>query len=282
MNRHDEMPASGKIKLVAIDLDGTLLDSHDSVSEANKEAIRRAAALGVIPVIASGRIREEGQFVVDSLPEIRYFIGMNGGLVEDLQTGAVLQDHPFDEEVARRILDRLDAAGFFYQIYARGGVYCPVHWMCRLQESGMSAPYLKMFAASIREWPPGGEKSIPVYKLLAVAQTPDKAAILRDSIHSCADAELVCSFPGLGYHEILPPGIDKSHALSFLCRHLNVDRREVLGIGDSENDAKMLRYAGYSAMVGNAAPMLRDIVGYVARTNDDDGVADAIHRYIFK
>lgn len=269
------------IKLVAIDLDGTLLNSRDQVSETNRRAIRDALAAGAVPLIASGRIREEAQFVLDTLPEIRYFVGMNGGLVEDLHAETVVQDLPLDRETARHIMARLDAAGFFYQIYARGGVYCHGHWLPRLREVGMSRHYLDMFADKIKEWTPDDWLRTPIYKMLAVVPTPERTRELRDLAAGHPGIEILCSLPSHGYHEILPSGIDKAQALAMLCERLDVRREELLAIGDSENDLELFRYAGKTAAVGNAAPVLRDAAGFVAPTNDCDGVAVALRHYLF-
>lgn len=269
------------IKLLAMDLDGTLLDSRDRVSETNRQAIRDAAAAGVVPVIASGRIREEAQYVVDALPEVRYFVGMNGGLVEDLHAGTVIQDLPLDGKVAQNIMERLDAAGFFFQIYAQGGVYCLEKWINRLHESGMSGHYLAMQGDKIRAWIPEERERTTVYKMLAVAPNPLRIRELRALAANFPGIEVLCSLPSYGYHEILPAGIDKGKALAVLCEWMGIGSRDVLAIGDSENDSGMLRFASRSVAVGNAVSSLRDIAEFVAPSNDRDGVAATIRRYFF-
>lgn len=261
-----------------MDLDGTLLDSRDRVSEKNRTAIERAAAMGVIPVVASGRMRCEADFVLKDLPPIRYFIGMNGCLVQDLATGESLQRHLLPAEAAGELIHRLDRAGLFFQIYAGERVYCTPHSLQNLRQSGMSAHYLDMFGDRVARWNP--ENAAPVYKLLVVAGDLQKQELLQAMVSAHGDIQTLSSMPALGYYEVLPRQVDKAHAVAFLCDALAVDAAQVLAVGDSQNDRGMLRFAGKSAVVRNGDPRLQSLCDYIAPSNDADGVAAAIDRFI--
>lgn len=256
--------------LLAMDLDGTLLSSRDTVSDANIAAVRAAAHRGVIPVVATGRVRGEAQFALDRLGTVRYFIGMNGGRVEDLRDGTVLADRPFapdTAEEARRMLERADC---FYQIYADGGVYCTERNRRRLAQSGLSAHYVAMFGPAVQVWEGRGQ----IYKFLAV--THDLA--LRQRLGEIVGMDLVTSLPG--YCELIPTGLDKAVALAELARLVGIGPERILAIGDSENDRGMLRMAGRGVAMGNAGEALRRLADWVAPTNDEDGVAWAIRRFL--
>ncbi len=278
----EQTAVSPTIQLLVLDLDGTLLNSQDKVSETNRQAIRNAVKLGVVVAIASGRMRQESQFVLDELPEIRYFIGMNGSLVEDLHTGSALYDRPLPKEKAEQLIDKLENAGLFYQIYARGGAYISKRWVGRMAESGMSEHYLARYGDKVQEWTREHQENTPVYKMLAVTGNKKETVALLHSLFVHDDSvKLFCSLPDLGYYEIVPRGIDKAKALAFLCQYLGIASQNVLAMGDSENDLCTLRFAGQAAVVANATPILRQTASYFALSNDQDGVADAIQHYIY-
>lgn len=269
------------VKMVVVDLDGTLLSSKDEVSAGNRTALEGAARLGVIPVIASGRSREESQFVLDRLPQVRYFMGMNGAKVEDLATGEVLIDKPMGQDDAAALIEKLDAAGIFFQIYAAGGVFCTPSSLAGLAESGMSPHYLAMFGESIKAWPIDEDKTPRVYKFIVVGDNAEKRSALKDIVAAYPGQQLVPSMPARHYYEILPQGIDKGGSLAVLCGELNISPGEVLAIGDSENDLSMLDFAGVAVAVAGAAESVKAAADYLAPSNDEDGVGKAIERFIF-
>lgn len=260
-----------------MDLDGTLLDSSEEISDATIQAIRQAKALGVKTAIATGRIVSEAQFAIELAGVEDYLIEMNGAKITDLRTQEVLYDQPMSSEFAEQIIDYLGEE-YVYQLYTDQGVFCTEYSFSRLEEAGMSKHYLAMFGAQIQQADRERLKSLRSYKFLVIEKDIEKEARLAKKIATIPQLNFINSLPN--YHEVVLAGMDKRIALEKLSRLLNIPPEEMLAIGDSNNDREMLNYVGVGAVLANGNQQLKEEIGVVFPSNDEDGVRHVIEAMI--
>jgi Cof subfamily protein (haloacid dehalogenase superfamily) len=269
------MPRPGLPKLIATDLDGTLVRSDDSVSAYSHEVLERVRAAGIPVVGATGR----GPRLLDlsrrDLPMARHMVLAGGGHVVDLTDGepAVLRDQRLDGPVVAALINELEAVAgpLLVMVEALDGRDASLWgdvdpgwpWPERVapmtRVDSLTGPIIKAFVRS------SGEADA----LLRIAEAvipPSKASVTQ---------------AGLGYVEICPPGVDKATGLAVVAETLGVDPAEVLVFGDMPNDVPMFRWAGWHRVaVGNAHPEVRALADEVTVTNDEDGVAAWLDRLL--
>lgn len=279
------MPNS-KIKLIAIDLDGTLLrDDHMTLSPANREALTAAAEQGVEIVIATGRSIAAVAPQVLELPFLHYFITCNGSMTTDRE-GHVLRAKPLPQPIAADILTYLTSlGGFIVQLYAdqkmyisradwesRGSVHLPVFHLKALFSDGDNIVE-DLLARANR---PGSH----LEKINMPYLEPEQKAQIKawlsehygDEIRAVSTME--CNL------ELTDRDGSKGAALSALYQSLHIPAAQVMALGDSDNDISMLQAAGLGVAMGNATPELLSASDWVSLTNEEDGVAHAIRHFL--
>jgi Cof subfamily protein (haloacid dehalogenase superfamily) len=258
------------IDLIALDLDGTLLDSHEQVSEANRAAIAAALAEGVRIVLVTGRGVEAPTQVARNLGLPLPVICCHGALTKDVQTGRTIGHIPVPPMYAKPMLEYSEQHGVDVAVYVEEHFYRVSG--ARAYMSDMRSP----------EW-----NDVPSFASLpAVAPTflrflgAEAVAIVRERF---AKFPLHFKFETWGTFEecaVTSREATKKHALENLCETYGISREHVLAIGDSRNDVPMLRWAGTGVAMGNAQPDVLRSVQHATASNDDDGVAHAIERYV--
>jgi Cof subfamily protein (haloacid dehalogenase superfamily) len=266
-----------KFRLVALDLDDTLLRSDLSISFRTRNAIRRAMQEGVAIALASGRVPQ----ALDSFSKILglhkrdgYLICSNGTIITESRTGKVVYEATVPKDAALVAFDLADAEGFPMQLYDDDVMY-----ISRRNEytsydqklTGLRQVVVSNFRSMVEA---GAHKLIVPGDPMILKPLED---ILRTYLGS--DVSLFTSKPY--FLEILPPNIDKGSALAFIAEKLDVPQEEVFAIGDSMNDEAMLRWAGCGVAMANSDPRIKNIASLITEhSNDDDGVAEVIERYI--
>ena len=271
------------IKMIVVDLDGTLLTKVDDMSEETVAVFRRVKEAGLLPVIATGRLEKESVFAADKIGAKEYIITMNGLMIYDYQKDAQIYHRCMERESACRIFDQLDRYDVFYQVYAGNETHTTARAVRSLPYAGMSPSYME-FYANTRQIPGGmreyvERENLEVDKMFVSIE--DDA--LRNKIRSLADqvpgVQTLSS--GVCYLEILPEGADKCHAIEFLEEYTGISSQNMMIIGDSENDVKMLRMAGLAVAMGNGCSEAKAAADYIAPDNLHDGVSVAIRKFIF-
>ena len=271
-----------KPKLIFTDLDGTLLDDDKRVSAANRAALERAAAQGAQVVVSTGRFPWGIPQDVEELPFLRYFIYINGGLICDRETGAVLRRADIDLETVWQVLDFLEPLDLSVDCCVGDRLLMDRRHYDNLEhflpEENFRQSVLRTRApqedlrAALRA------ENAPVQKIQCffaqVEQRPAVVARTRQKFPQLAVTD------GLGNNMALNAGeATKGNAIRFLCRLLRVDLRDTLAFGDSTNDLDMLRLAGVGVAMANARQEAKDAAGTVTGTNLEDGVAQTLAEY---
>jgi Cof subfamily protein (haloacid dehalogenase superfamily) len=265
------------IRMLALDLDDTLLRSDLTISFRTRNAIKRAESAGMVVVLASGRIpaaMEQFSRLLALHKRPGYLICNNGTIIQESQTGAVLFDRRIPSKTALVAYDMAEAEGFPVQIYENDVMY--------ISRSNEFADYdqrltglRQVVVENFRDMVAAG-----CYKLLI----PGDPMILRplESLLRTYIGEDVTLFTSKPYFlEILPPATDKGTALAWVAEKAGILQEEVLAIGDSMNDEAMIRWAGVGVAMANGDERIKDIAAMVTdKSNDDDGIADLIDRYL--
>lgn len=262
------------IKLVAIDLDGTLMGPDLVISGRNRAAVAAATARGVRVTIATGRmVRATAPFarlLGLSSPLICY----QGAMVADMETGAVLMHQPVPLDLAREVLDLARERSWHLHLYIDDEM-----WVEAL--TPQVAAYTAL-AATIRPRVMGELRQAldrPPTKMLIMGppdETQRTLAVLRERFGG--RLYLTWSLPT--YAEIARAGCSKGAALEWLAARLGIAREETMAIGDAPNDAEMVRWAGLGVAMAGAGPELRAAADHVTASLAEDGVARAIERFV--
>ncbi len=270
------------IKLILLDLDGTLLTSDKTISPANREALSRAAAAGIHIVPGTGRFYGGMPQVVRDLPFVRYVVAVNGAQVYDAAEDRTLAREELSLADAFAVFEELDRLPVIYDCYLGGFGYDDEAMYARIDEF-ISDPRTNAMVKSTRRPVPDlriflRERGRPVQKIQMFFKDMDRRAAELERLPGL--------FPNLAITSSIVNNIEfnaknanKGEALRFLCRHLRLNVSETMAFGDSGNDLSMIEAAGVGVAMANAGPILREAADYVTDTNDNDGVAKAIARF---
>jgi len=272
------------IRLIALDIDGTLLDSRWVVPEANRQALAAADARGIEVVLATGRRFEFARPVVDQLDGPLTLIVNNGALVKN-RDGRTLIRHMLPAATARRLLDdtrtfRPHLALVFDRAAARQVIYerldtSDPHQAAYVERSRAFIDAVEPLEAALTEDP------IQLMYTGTVGAMRDLAGMLRRLPYAGEFEVAATEYEAhdLSLIDVTCRGCSKGATLAEWAAHRGVPREAVMAVGDNLNDRDMLEFAGVPVVMGNAVPELLALGWPVTRTNDECGVADAIHRY---
>jgi hypothetical protein len=258
---------SNPIKLVAIDLDFTLLTAERTPHAEGAKAIQIALQNGILVVPASGRNYASIQPFANQLGLGPGAVASNGGHVVGLD-GAELRYTQLDQSVLHAVLDFATQHRLYTKLYTRSGVHS-------LYENEFAQLY-RSRAKHVFPQPISLEeaKSIAVAKLMMV-DSPARLATIRpdaEQLFAPELAEWVASEPE--YLEVLPANVDKGSGLALLAQSLNIQNAQIAAIGDYDNDIQMVRWAGFGAAVANASPGLLQVAKHVFSSNEEGGVSE--------
>ena len=261
------------IRLVALDLDGTLLDSQGLISNATRQTIQQVRRGGIKVVLCTGRPFYSLAPLLSQLELTgaeEYVISFNGALLSDAQGGQVLFEQPIlfeDYQAIKALSEQLQLA---YHVQSQKGIYTS---NATIDPHTAYDSYLNQ--APIHCVTDAHFQHIPIYKMMfvgtedklkrAIKQIPETYAQRFNMMQS-----LDCFF------EFLHPQASKGQTLQRLAEYLAIHPSEILAIGDNENDLSMLEFAGISVAMGNAAEQIKKNADYVTKTNEEEGVRHSL------
>lgn len=271
------------VKLILSDLDGTLLTSEKVISPRTRDALERAAAMGVYFVPSSGRFFEGMPEQVRDMPFVRYVIEVNGAWVRDVRENKVLYRAEMTADEVLEVYDYLDTLPVIYDTYRESRGYMDAALHARLDE----------FLSAFKQ--PDRVKALrkPVADLRRVIACENWYSQRVQAYFNDMDLlreqerEIQKRFPHLLVTnsnpttlEITAGGASKGQALAALCAHLGIDIKDTMAFGDRDNDMDMLAMVGTGVAMGNAVPELKAVADYVTLTCDRDGIAHALERFV--
>lgn len=267
------------IELMTVDLDATLLNSKSEMSERNEKALKAAIDQGVRVVLATGKTRASSTALVARLGLTTPGIFLQGLAIYQ-PDGNITYQKTLEPEVARQVITFAEDRGYAIAAYSGSRI------LVRHAES-----WFNKLATDYHEPMPeavGALQNIlddmPVNKVMVVKPgEPARINALRWQLERQLDGRghlTQAMLPDM--IEILPPGGSKGTALKVLLKQMGIDAANVLAIGDGENDIDMIQLAGIGVAVGNASDKLKAVADHVVASNDADGVAEAVERFVLE
>ncbi|HWJ03746.1 MAG TPA: Cof-type HAD-IIB family hydrolase [Verrucomicrobiae bacterium] len=262
------------IKLVAIDLDDTLLDSKLSISPPTVDAIRQAIKAGVMVTLATGRMYQSALPYALELGLDVPLVTYHGALVKTSKTRETLYHKTVSVQLAKQVIQAAEARGFTgINLYMNDEVYVGNNNTTIMEYSQMA----RVDYTRVEDLP--GVLTTGADKIMVIdaeAKLDALAPVLRDMVGE--RLHITKSKPH--FLEITHPEATKGHALEFLAGRLGISRAEIMAVGDSYNDLEMLEFAGLGVAMGNARPAVKERADFVTLANDAHGVAEAIRKFV--
>lgn len=266
------------IKLIAIDLDGTLLNKQKAVTAANKRALQAAKDQGVKIVICTGRpLRAIRPYLTElNLEEPGdYSITFNGGLVQNNDTGAVMEKAVLSFAQVKELLQLGRALDLPIDVVAEEIVWSLPTAPKHPSIYGQLNPLLDCRKTTEDQLDPDAlyNKAVVAYEQgyldQQIAKIPEP---IRENYEVIKTRDVLLEF--------MPKGITKAYGIQLLIEDLGINQAEVMAIGDEENDLPMIEYAGLGVAMENAVPRVKECADVITASNEADGVARVIEKYV--
>ncbi|MGL4607301.1 MAG: Cof-type HAD-IIB family hydrolase [Eubacteriaceae bacterium] len=275
-----------EIKLIAIDMDGTTLQKdHKTISERTKKALEAAVKKGIHVVPATGRIFTQLPESVINLTGIDYAVTSNGAAVNNLKTQEILSNNYIGAGNVMKIMNSVSKKKIFIEVYSKGKSYAEHGYFSKMK----------------------GNPDFPdVLVDLLQAKSNHVDSVLEFTKNHCKEIEKL-NIPALSNHDFellwrkfsrikgvtltsaLTNNIEVNHrtankgeGLKQICERLKISPKNVMAIGDSGNDKKMLEFAGVSVAMGNADDKIKELATWITLDYQEDGVAHAIENLVLK
>ena len=287
-------------KLVAIDLDGTMLNHYGEISQKTKETVKDCIEKGVEIVLASGRPIDSIKTIAESLGITGYFIAGNGALIYDMQKDEMIYENYIKKEKVLEIIKICEENSIAYNVYTDRVILTKnlkfnvlyyykenlkkeenkqtnisiVENMYEYVENMKDNKFLKITICDQNDTI--FHSIIKKIKEISGVEVLDIAHMSKKIIKQGTEEIPVEYF----YTEISANDVDKWNAIEFLIKKLQVKKEEVMAIGDNMNDKKMLENAGMGIAMKGSTPEILNIAKDITETNDNDGVAIALEKYV--
>ena len=273
-----------QIRMVGLDLDGTLLNSRKELTAYTKHVITEAIERGVIVLAATGRpyigVPEE----LMTLPGMRYALTSNGARILDTKTGETLVEHLLSQENAKKALEIFQKYDTLQEVYYDGQGYAEKDKLAHIERYHKNPNMWEYVRTSrkavddIRDVMRRENRSMD--KVQALFAKMDERAKAWEELKQFQELALVGS---LGYNiEVNSRGVNKGRGLLELGKLLGIRREEIMSVGDGDNDIAMLEESGLGVAMGNADSEVKQAADYITDTNDEDGAAKAIVRFVLE
>ncbi|GLC90040.1 Cof-type HAD-IIB family hydrolase [Lysinibacillus piscis] len=257
-------------KLVVLDMDGTLLNDNHGVSEANKEAIHRIKKMGVGVTVASGRTYESIYPFIEDLGIDLPIIAANGAFIKNPLSGEVYYSESLPRHLAEEIIEYGQKHQFEMSLYLDAEVHTFNESMAKvhLELEKLQAKLIDKF-----------DSDKELYKII-YGQTPEKieeaceylADKYKDSLYITRSADMCL--------DVMNMNVSKGNGLQQVMEKLHISPEEVIVMGNSFNDLPMFEVAGLAIAMDNAPQEVKNMADFVTISNNDDGVAHALTKFI--
>lgn len=288
-------------KLVAIDLDGTMLNTYGEVTESTKRILKETMKKGCEVVIASGRTIDSIQAIADEIGTKKYMIAGNGSIVYDISKKNIIYEKYIPKSKALNIIKICEDNSITYSVYTNKTIIAnslKYNILYYYKQNLKKQPNKKTsitLVESIYDYVKNIEDE-KVMKIFICDSTESIFNAILRKIGELEDIEILdvshMSRKVISngseevpieyfYTEITEKNVDKWYALEFLINKLNIEKKEVMAIGDNVNDRKMIEQAGLGIAMKNSTPKITEVANYVTDfDNNNDGAARAIEKFL--
>ncbi len=266
-------------KCVAIDVDGTLVNDDKKLTQRTIDSIKMAIQKDIKIVVSSARSFYRLKDYLEQLQLIKnnqYTICFNGAIIIENKNEEVMLSNNFDTEEIWELISLANKFKTSIFLYSMNNVF--VEKVPRIIENSKNFKNVKLDLLKFEGINFDKDK---IYKILFVDDY-DKVTEIKKKISKefLQKYEITSSIPEC--IEFVKKGITKSKSLQFICEKCNIEKSEVIAIGDADNDLEMINFAGLGVAMENATDSLKEKADYITNSNNDDGVANVIEKYILK
>ena len=288
-------------KLVAIDLDGTMLNTYGEITESTKRILKETMKKGCEVVIASGRTIDSIQAISDEIGTEKYMIAGNGSIVYDISKKNIIYEKYIPKSKALNIIKICEDNSITYSVYTNKTIIAnslKYNILYYYKQNLKKEPNKKTsitLVENIYDYVKNIEDE-KVMKIFICDSTESIFNAILRKIGELEDIEILdvshMSRKVISngseevpieyfYTEITEKNVDKWYAIEFLINKLHIDKTEVIAIGDNVNDRKMIKHAGLGIAMKNSTPKITEIADYVTDfDNNNDGAARAIEKFL--
>lgn len=279
-------------KLVAIDLDGTMLNKYGIITENTKNVIKKVQEKGVEVIIASGRPINSVKNFSKEINSQKYFISGNGAITYDIKNDKILYENILNKNKVLQVIKICEENSIYYNVYTENGIIAKnlnyntlYYYKENINKSEENKTHINIVENIYDYIENRNEKILKI--MICDGSKPIFNSIMK-KIREITDIEILdvshmsrkiikqgTEEIALEYFytEISAKDVDKWNALEKLIELMNITKEEVVTIGDNANDIKMLKNAGLGVAMGESAPYVKECANEVTTSNDNDGVA---------
>ena len=287
-------------KMIAVDLDGTMLNSYGEVSENTKRVVKETIQKGTDVVIASGRSIDSIKSIAEEIGSTKYIVAGNGAVVYDIKNDKILYEKYIPKNKALDIIKICEQNSIYYNVYTNKSIIADSlrynvlyyykenlkkseskrtnitlvenieHYIKEMKDEKI----MKIFVCDITK---------SVFNSIVKTFSPIQDIDILDISHMSrkiikhGTVEVPIEYY---YTEISMKNVDKWFAIEFLINKLGIQKEEVIAIGDNMNDKKMIEEAGIGVTMKGSAPTVTEVADFITEDNNNEGVARAIEKYV--
>lgn len=286
-------------KLVAVDLDGTMLNQYGIVTENTKNVIKETINKGIDVIIASGRPIDSIQSIAKEIGSEKYFIAGNGALIYDIQKDKIMYDKFLPKEKVLEIIKICEENSISYNVYTNQTILTTglKYNVLYYQKENLKKEESKQTKISIIKNMYEYVKDKKEERFLKMTICDDNQTVFQSIIRKLRKIEgiEVLDVSHMSrktikqgteertieyyYTEITVENVDKWDALEFLIEKLDIKKEEVIAIGDNVNDKKMIQEAGLGVAMEGSTPVITQIADYITTSNSEEGVAKVLEKF---
>lgn len=269
-------------KLIVSDMDGTLLNSAGKISEETEKVLKELMAKGIHVAVATGRIFTSARVYAKYLGITTPIIACNGAIVRNLRDGTTIYENHIIREDCMKILDICKKHNLYFHFYTNDIFYTQSMEFASIKYSEWNKTLKEDEQIDIRvvedPYAVVQNSDEEFYKFVFINEDRELLEKVRKEIEVIPTLE--CSKSWHNNLEIMNRGVSKGIAVERLAKSLGVNPEEVICFGDNENDISMIQYAGLGVAMGNAEDHVKNHAKYVTDSNDQDGVAKALKKFV--
>lgn len=286
-------------KLVAIDLDGTMLNSYGMVTENTKQVIKNTINKGTEVIIASGRPIDSIKTIAKEIGSENYFIAGNGALIYDIKKNEIIYEKFMNKQKVLEIIKICEENSIAYNIYtektiiAKGLKYNVLYYYKENLKKEENKKTNITIVEDVYEY----IKNLENEKFLKITVCDETKSVFNSIIRKLRTVEDIDVLDVLHmsrkmikqgtedvpieyyYTEISLKDVDKWKAIEYLANKMNISKDEIIAIGDNINDKEMIENAKVGIAMGQSTPVITEIADFVTLNNNEDGVAKALEKY---
>lgn len=260
-------------KMIAIDLDGTLLNDELTISPDTAAAIQKAIRMGTVVTIATGRMFSSAKLIAEQLGIHAPLITYQGAMIRIAGEAEALYERPVPPDISEKLVTIAREKNIHMQVYQDDILYGDA-------ETDKLIAYAEAVQVPYTVEPDLVGLAKKGFTKLLFIDEPEVLDPLQKELQVLFGESAYITKSKRTYLEVTHPEANKGSALLFLANALGIDRSEIIGIGDNHNDSELLKAAGFGIAMGNAVPEMKELADYTSLSNNDEGVLHAIDKFI--